>query len=358
MIYSTIVALPCQKSQNVAVMKTIPQLAVKTLLALILVSAALPITAFGQNKDKNAGIPPDDEMFFWFYNEDDDPAYFPLPDPDEINVPGSDEEMEIAFDDEGMPDPRMIRSMEKALRQMHQAMRRLDRVMWRLKRMHPEIWVGRLAEMEEFPLMPPDLGGFRPPFPGPLRFLKGRPGQPDSLVFKSDTLTKIIIVGGKQGDTIVRKTVRILKKNYGKDADTIIMERIVVPRIPHKMSQDTRMPHRAPGPLKAVDLNQDDLNRLAKSDLAPAAAAEPLGISEIRVRPAGKDALHLTFPARDLTNFDVSLFDDKGALLFQESIKKNSGDYARRIETGNKPPFFLKITQGKKTLIKKIIPDR
>jgi hypothetical protein len=339
-------------------MKTTPKLAVKAVLALILVTASLPLTAFGQDKDKNIGNPPDDEMFFWFYNEDDDPAYFPLPDPDEINVPDSNEEMEIPFDDEGMPDPRMIRSMERALREMHQAMRRLDREMWRLKHMHSEAWERMNPGRDEFFPMPPAPERFRPPFPGPRRFLKGRPGQPDSLVFKSDTLTKIIIVGGKQGDTIVRKTVRILKKNDGKDADTIIMERIMVPGRHHQMPPDARMPRRAPGPLKTVDLSQEDLNRLAKSALAPAAAAEPLGIAQIRVRPAGKDALHLAFPARDLTSFDVSLYDDSGALIFQESIKKNSGDYARRIETGSKPPFFLKITQGKKTLLKKIIPDR
>ena len=224
--------------------------------------------------------------------------------------------------------------------------------------MHPGAWERMQPGRDDFFPIPPDLEEFRPPFPGPRIFLKRRPGQPDSLVFKSDTLTKIIIVGGKQGDTIVRKTLKILKKNDGKDADTIVMERIVVPGKHHQMPPDVRIPRRAPGPLKAVDLSQEDLNRLAQSALAPAAAAEPLGVSEIRVRPAGKDALHLAFPARDLNSFDVSLYDDKGALLFQESIKKNSGDYTRRIETGIKPPFFLKITQGKKTLIKKIIPDR
>lgn len=339
-------------------MKTKSLLILKAMLFLALITGFTTQPASAQNKDKDKNtlpIPPNN-MTFGFFDEDEDAIAFPSPDLDEMNNP--DEDGEILYFDKPRPDLQTIKRMERALRQMHQAMRKLDREMRQIKHMHPQAWEQWVEKTKDFPPFLPDFRDSHPPCPRHHFFLQERLGAPDTVIVKSDSLTKVIILGGKKGDTIVRKTVKVLKKGSGNEADTVVMECIITPGRRRAFQSNTDFSRRAPGRLKVVDLSKDDLAGLAKSALAPTIPYEPLGIPEIQVKPLRKEIIHLSFPAANLSSFDVSLYDEKGDLLFQESIKKNIGDYARQIQTNRKPPFFLKINQGKKALIKKIIPDR
>jgi len=337
-------------------MKTKSCLILKAMLVLALFTGFTPQFASGQDKEKDTPPLPPDDMIFGFFDEDEDAIAFPFPDLDEMDVQDTDAEM--PYFDEPLPDPQAMKRMERALRQMHQAMRNLDREMRQLKHVHPKDLEQWAENIKEFPPFPPDFQDFQPPFPGHRFFMEERLDARDTLIIKSDSLTKVIILGGKKGDTIVRKTVKVLKRGEGNEADTIVMERMITPGKRRAFPSDADFSSRVPGRLKVVDLSKDDLAGLAKSALAPATPYEPLGIPEIKVRPLRKGALNLAFPAANLSSFDVSLYDEKGDLIFQESIKKNMGDYARQIQVDRKPPFFIKINQGKKTLIKKIIPDR
>ncbi|MEW6135732.1 MAG: hypothetical protein AB1583_08505 [Bacteroidota bacterium] len=337
-------------------MKTKSCLILKAMLVLALFTGFTPQFASGQDKEKDTPPLPPDDMIFGFFDEDEDAIAFPFPDLDEMDVQDTDAEM--PYFDEPLPDPQAMKRMERALRQMHQAMRNLDREMRQLKHVHPKDLEQWAENIKEFPPFPPDFQDFHPPFPGHRFFLEERLGAPDTVIVKSDSLTKVIILGGKKGDTIVRKTVKVLKRGEGNEADTVVMERIITPGKRRAFQSEADFSPRVPGRLKVVDLSKDDLAGLAKSALAPSTPYEPLGIPEIKVRPLRKGALNLAFPAANLSSFDVSLYDEKGDLIFQESIKKNMGDYARQIQIDRKPPFFIKINQGKKTLIKKIIPDR
>lgn len=371
MIFRAIVALPCQKNGNQSAMKTTTRLLAPVLFTFLLFSGASIEDTYGQKEEEPPFmLPPQEDLAFEFFgnlDEWDDPFLFPLANPEDFNLPDtvSDWEDEPGLWPVPAPDPRTMKRIEMAWRQMHLAMRRLDREMRNLYRMAPGTWHNGAEAWDDFdpmPQFPRDFPGkfFKPDFQW-----KRDPALFDTLIENNDTLKRIIILGGSKGDTIVRKSVKVTRRGIGREGDTVIVEREVVrdrgfgkPGREVKYRSGARPLPDRPGPLRAIDIPAEDITRLSKTALSPASSAEPLGIPEINVRPFGKGVIQLRFPARNLNSFEVSLFDENGTLLYQESIKKNSGDYDKRIEVESKPPFFLKISQGKKILIKKIIPDR
>lgn len=352
-------------------MKTTTRLLAPVFFTFLFFTGASINDTYGQKEDEPPFMfPPQEDLAFEFFgnlDEWNDPFLFPFVNPEDLNLPDteSDWEDEPGFGPAPAPDPRTMKRIERAWRQMHLAMRRLDREMRNLYRMAPGTWHDEAEAWDDFVPMPQLPRDFPGKFPTPDFKWKRGPALFDTLIDNNDTLTRIIILGGSKGDTIVRKSVKVTRRGTGRESDTVIVERKVIRdrrfgnpgREAMYRSGARPLPDR-PGPLRAIDIPAEDIARLSKTALSPASSAEPLGIAEINVRPVGKGTIQLRFPARSLTSFEVSLFDENGTLLYQESIKKNSGDYDKRIEVENKPPFFLKISQGKKTLIKKIIPDR
>ncbi|MGC8864180.1 MAG: hypothetical protein ACP5O2_00510 [Bacteroidales bacterium] len=352
-------------------MKTTTQLLAPLLLTILFFSGTPMKDAYGQKEDEPPFmLPPQEDLAYEFFGETDDwddLFSFPFVNPEDFILPDSeaDWESDSEFGTAPAPDPRLMKRMERAWRQMHVAMRRLDREMRRLYRTAPEAWNDDAYPWEDFaprPPLPPDLPG---KFPGPAFAWRRGPAPFDTLIENNDTLTRIIILGGPKGDTLMRKSVKIIHKGIDKEGDTVVIERKVVRDKKYGIPGKDRMLRpidrpifNRPGMLKVIDLPAEDITRLSKTALAPASSTEPLGIAEIKARPAGKGTIHLHFPARNLSSFEVSLFDENGILLYQESVKKNSGDYDKRLEVESMPPFFLKINQGKKAIIKKIIPDR
>lgn len=341
-------------------MKTIQKGIKRFILFLVFAVGAIPLVAFGQSKfeDHLTELLADDQISAIIF-DDDEPDPFTLPDFDEFFIPDPALKDQITpFDEEFPPDPATMERMELAIHKMYEAMRRFEHEIRRFHRFWPQEWEMLEERMESMPPLPRDPKEFMPHFFPKRPIILRKHFCTDREIDRGDTIASVTVLRESRGDTVIRKIVRVITKERGKDADTVVTERLIVPSKHFSRPERYWKTFRIPGPLKAVDLSQEDLNKLAKSALAPYAPADPLGIPEVKIRPFSGGVIQIAFPARNLSSFDISIFDENGELIFQESIKKNAGDYARRIEIDRKPPFYLKINQGKKSLIKKIIPDR
>lgn len=107
-----------------------------------------------------------------------------------------------------------------------------------------------------------------------------------------------------------------------------------------------------------ADLNSRDIANLKNSDLKPARKTVPLGIDDLRVNLLrDSQQLRLRFDLQAEAPMNVQVFDRDGSIFHDETLRKSNGRYDNRITLPDEPSdeFYLRITSGKQSLIKKIV---
>lgn len=107
-----------------------------------------------------------------------------------------------------------------------------------------------------------------------------------------------------------------------------------------------------------TDLTPHDISNLKKSDLKPSRKVIPLGIDDLRINPLrDSHQLRLRFGVQGDSDLTVQLFDQDGAMFHDESLRKSNGSYDNRITLPDhaSDELYIRISQGKQSLIKKIV---
>ena len=226
----------------------------------------------------------------------------------------------------------------------------------------------------------------------PRIYMWSEKGKPGNTFYCTDSITQdsthsvIIIKKVENGDTVVDKIVKHGRSfvNIGGDTLYLSPHRLKsdsIRIIAHKLENDARRKaqremrllrnHRAPGRaewygntsfgsprFEISDLSDVDIRRLKGSGLNTRKAYEPLGIERLKVTPEGKGKLRLKFIAPEGKELEVKIYDEDGESFYHEVLKQFGGLYDKVIQTGPVRKMYLKISQGKKAMIKKIVPDR
>lgn len=109
------------------------------------------------------------------------------------------------------------------------------------------------------------------------------------------------------------------------------------------------------GNARIKDLNAEDIQQMKGTSLKAAKKYQLLGVEQLRVERLDPGLIALSFRLEDSNNVDIQLFDESGELLHHEIIKKFSGEYYKEINLEPSNKLYLKISQGGKSLIKKIL---
>ncbi len=237
-----------------------------------------------------------------------------------------------------------------------------------------------------------------------MHFFRGNPGhkgvwvyieKPDSLEGKSCKKIKKVMVlrGGNdtimlEGDdkmvyTIVDDNGQISVESNWLDGDTIISDSTRKYHVYGFASKKNNEPFRYnirrragtrederpfgrdrfvfdpgnSGSARLSDLTADEINRLRRTDLKPGKKVVPLGIDDLGANLLRrKQQLTLRFNAPGEGELQIQLFDDQGALIHDESLRKFNGRYDNRIALpeSHNDILFLRITRGSQSLVKKL----
>lgn len=109
------------------------------------------------------------------------------------------------------------------------------------------------------------------------------------------------------------------------------------------------------GNARLKDLNAEDIQQMRRTALKAGKKYQILGIEQLRVEKLKHGLIALSFRLEDDNSVDIQLFDQSGELLHHEIIKKFSGEYYKEINLENTDMLYLKISQGGKSLIKKVL---
>jgi hypothetical protein len=103
------------------------------------------------------------------------------------------------------------------------------------------------------------------------------------------------------------------------------------------------------------DLNEEDIQQMKGTALKPAKKYQLLGVEHLSVENLEPGLISLNFSLGDDKETEIQLFDNSGELVHHEITKKIVGDYYKEIQTGMADALYLKIRQGGKSFIKKIL---
>lgn len=379
--------------KNPTKMKTpIRLIVVTTLTATIILGASLGL-AFGQDTPPPEkaekivtvevdfdSVPEDDEII-WFFGPEDmafaeedfsDPANdilmdfeFDFSSPDIFLFPDTN-----LSDPENMPEEyrRQMREVRRQMEEVRREMRKVGREMrkhqaerqYAFKGKKPGYQMMKMQKVKGFPfhrfMMFDSLDADSVP---QVIMLKRRDG--------SDSMVKKIVLGPHRmlfmGDSLCPGMASL-------NADSI---RMIARKAERRQLQKSAKLYRQPLPrardfemtvprsgrsLALNDLNDSDIKRLKNSSLKPAKPTQALGIDRVKVSQAGRDKVRLKFTAPQNKELEIILYDEEGESFYHEVLKQFEGAYDKVIQTGPFREIYLKLKQGKKSLTKKIIPDR
>jgi hypothetical protein len=109
------------------------------------------------------------------------------------------------------------------------------------------------------------------------------------------------------------------------------------------------------GNARIKDLNAEDIQQMKGTALKATKKYQLLGVEQLRVESLEPGLIALSFHLEDANNIEIQLFDQSGELLHHEIIKKFSGEYYKEISLEPSDRLYLKISQGGKSLIKKVL---
>lgn len=240
--------------------------------------------------------------------------------------------------------------------------------------------------------------------PGRMHFFRGTPDdkgvwvyidKQDSLADKPSRRVRKVMVFHKGKDTVIYEgngkmvytmfddNGQITVKSNGVDCDTIYADSISQYHVYGITSENENEPFRYnirrragtrgeerpfdrdhfafnpgnSGAARLSDLTADEINRLRQTDLKPGKKVVPLGIDNLEANLLRrKQQLTLRFNAPGEGELQIQLFDDQGALMHDESLRKFNGRYDNRIALpeSHNDILFLRISRGSQSLVKKL----
>ena len=188
-------------------------------------------------------------------------------------------------------------------------------------------------------------------------------GEGDTIIMNGNKMVIMDGMGkGFPGMDMENMDVRVLRDSINDSLQVTIRmsDEPGMPEMPDLRFENPEEIHRmyfAGGEFRVADLNTEDIDYLKRSDLKSGKKYKLLGVDAMQVERTGPEGIALEFRLPEGSEVEVMLFDASGENIYHEVLKKFSGDYYKEIETGMVDILYLKISQGGKTLMKKILSD-